>query len=123
MLEITTPTRGSLAAILLILVIAAGAESANLTREDAEGDADAGRELAISACSGCHAVSEDQAFAFADPPDFLTIANRPNITAASLRRKIATLPHVVSPGRMPNPLLTDEELADVVAYIMTMRER
>jgi mono/diheme cytochrome c family protein len=116
-------TRWSLAAILLILSIAAGAESANLKREDVEGDAEAGRALAVSVCGGCHAVSEDQSFASSDPPDFLTIANRPNVTAISLRHRIAMLPHTPSPGRMPNPLLTREELADVVAYIMSMRER
>ncbi len=115
--------RRSFAVILLILSVAAGAESANLKRADVGGDAEAGRELAISVCSGCHAVSEDQPFALTDPPDFLTIANRPNVTASSLRRRIAMLPHVSLPGQMPNPLLTSEELAEVVAYIMTMRER
>ncbi len=114
--------RRGFAVMLLTLSVAAGAESANLKRADVGGDAEAGRELAILVCSGCHAVSEDQPFALTDPPDFLTIANRPNVTAASLRRRIATLPHVSLPGQMPNPLLTSEELADVVAYIMTMRE-
>ncbi len=113
----------SLAAGLLILLGVAVAKGTSLKSADIGGDADAGRELAISVCSGCHAVSEGQSFALTDPPDFLTIANRPDVTAASLRRRIAKLPHVPLRGRMPNPMLNAEELADVVAYIMTMRER
>ena len=116
---------GSLAAALLILLSAAGTEGANLKRPDNGGDAKAGREFALSACSGCHVVSAGQPFAplLTRPPDFSTIANRPDGTAASLRRRIATLRHVPLPGRMANPLLNNEELANVVSYIMTLRER
>ena len=55
-------------------------------------------------------------------PGFREIANRPNVTAASLRRTIAALPQVPRNGRMANPLLTNDQLADVAAYIMTLRE-
>lgn len=115
--------RRSLAAVLLILLTVPITEGANLKRPD--GDAEAGRELAISACTGCHVASADQPFAplLTGPPDFLTIANRPGVTAASLRRRIATLAHVPLRGQMANPLLNSEELTNVVAYIMTLRER
>ena len=115
--------RGYLALILLTLSIAAIAEGAKLRPSHVGSDAEAGRESAISLCSGCHAVSEDQPFALTDPPDFLTIANRPHVTADSLRHKIAMLPHTSLPGRMPKPMLNSEELANIVAYIMTTRER
>jgi mono/diheme cytochrome c family protein len=38
-----------------------------------------------------------------------------------LRRTIAALPQVPPKGRMANPALTDNQLADVAAYIMTMQ--
>jgi mono/diheme cytochrome c family protein len=80
--------------------------------------------LALQACTGCHVVSVDQPFAplLKGAPDFQKIANRPNVTAESLRRTIAALPLVPRKGRMANPHLTDNELADVAAYIMTLRE-
>jgi len=71
-----------------------------------------------------HVVSADQPFAplIKGPPDFREIANRPNVTVASLRRTIAALPLVPRKGGMANPHLTDDQLADVAAYIMTLRE-
>jgi mono/diheme cytochrome c family protein len=87
------------------------------------GDADAGRKLALDACTGCHLVSDEQRFPplLKGAPSFREIANRPNVTAAWLRRTIAALPQVPRNGRMANPLLTDHQLADVVAYIMTLQ--
>jgi|SRR5215467_12166669 len=58
----------------------------------------------------------------ASAPDFREIANRPNVTVASLRRTIAALPLVPRKGGMANPHLTDDQLAEVAAYIMTLRE-
>jgi hypothetical protein len=45
------------------------------------------------------------------------------MTAASLGRRLATLRHMPSKGQMGDPELSDEEFADVVAYIMSTRER
>jgi mono/diheme cytochrome c family protein len=112
----------SVSAVLLILSVAQDAEGANKKRGYNGGDAGAGREVAISVCGGCHAVSEDQPFGVTGPPDFLTIANRPNLTAASLRRRIAMFMGGSSRGRMQSLQLNSAELANVVAYIMTLRE-
>jgi mono/diheme cytochrome c family protein len=80
--------------------------------------------LALEACTGCHVVAADQPFPplLKGAPDFQEIANRPNVTAASLRRTIAALPQVPRRGHMANPHLTDDQLADVAAFIMTLRE-
>jgi mono/diheme cytochrome c family protein len=104
--------------IAILAGTASGKEPAN------RGNANAGRELALDACNGCHIVSDDQRFPplLKGAPGFREIANRPKVTAASLRRTIAALPQVPRNGRMANPLLTDEQLADVAAYIMTLRE-
>jgi|SRR6266436_1753579 len=117
-------THNRLMAVLLVSLLAVGADSADAKKPVDRGDADAGRDLAEQACTGCHVVSADQPFAplLKGLPDFREIANRPNVTAASLRRTIAALPLVPRKGRMANPHLTDDELADVAAYIMTLRE-
>jgi mono/diheme cytochrome c family protein len=113
-------THNRLMAVLFISLIAIAADTAN-----AHGDANAGRDLALEACTGCHVVSNNQRFAplLKGAPDFREIANRPNLTAASLRRTIAALPQVPRKERMANPQLTDHQLADVTAYIMTLREQ
>jgi mono/diheme cytochrome c family protein len=113
-----------LMAVLVVLVLAIAADSANAKKSADHGDADAGRDLAVQACTGCHVVSADQPFAplLKGAPDFQEIANRPNVTAALLRRTIAALPLVLRKGRMANPHLTDDQLADVATYIMTLRE-
>jgi mono/diheme cytochrome c family protein len=109
---------------LFVSLIAILASTANGKAPADRGDADAGRKLALDACTGCHLVSDDQRFAplLKGAPSFREIANRPNATAASLRRTIAALPQVPRNGRMANPLLTNDQLADVAAYIMTLRE-
>jgi mono/diheme cytochrome c family protein len=110
---------------LFVSLLAIAANSTNTKKPTDRGDADAGRDLALVACTGCHVVSADQRFAplIKGPPDFREIANRPNVTAASLRRTIAALPLIPRKGQMANPHLTDDELADVAAYIMTLREQ
>lgn len=116
-------THDRLMAVLLVSLLTIAADTANGKKSSDRGDADAGRDLALSACTGCHVVSVDQPFAplLKGSPDFLEIANRPNVTAASLRRTIAALPLVPRKGGMANPHLTNEQLADVAAYIMTLR--
>jgi mono/diheme cytochrome c family protein len=110
--------------VLFVSFIGILAATANDKEPAGRGNADAGRELALEACTGCHVVSDDQRFSplLKGAPSFREIANRPNVTAASLRRTIAALPQVPRNGRMANPLLTDHQLVDVAAYIMTWRE-
>jgi mono/diheme cytochrome c family protein len=117
-------THNRLMAVLFISLIAIAADIANAKKPADRGDADAGHDLALDACTGCHVVSVDQPFAplLKGAPDFREIANRSNTTAASLRGSIAALPLVPRKGRMANPHLTDDQLADVAAFIMTLRE-
>src|SRR5262245_48765577 len=118
-------THNRLMAVLFFSLLTTAAESANPQKPADRGDAEAGHDLAEQACTGCHVVSSDQPFAplIKGAPDFREIANRSNVTAASLRRTIAALPLIPRKGRMANPHLTDDELADMAAYIMTLRER
>ncbi len=119
-------THNRLMAVLFVSLFAIAADTANAAnakRSADRGDADDGRDLAVVACTGCHVVSADQPFAplINGPPDFQEIANRPNVTVASLRRTIAALPLVPRKGGMANPHLSDDQLADVAAYIMTLK--
>ena len=117
-------THNRLMSALFVSLIAILAGAANGKEPADRGNADAGRELALHACTGCHIVSDHQRFPplLTGAPGFREIANRPNVTTASLHRTIAALPQVPRNGRMANPLLTNDELADVAAYIMTLRE-
>jgi mono/diheme cytochrome c family protein len=110
---------------LLVSLAALGAGNATAQSAADRANAAAGREFALGVCTGCHVVAVDQPFAplIGGAPSFKEIANRPNVSAASLRRTISTLPQVPSHGRMANPLINEHELADTVAYIMTLRER
>jgi mono/diheme cytochrome c family protein len=117
--------RERLATWLSTLLLAFGTEGANYKPADKPGNAEAGRELALLACAVCHVVAANQPFVplLTGAPDFLAIANRPDTNDASLRRRLTTLPRIPSKGQMGNPELTDEHLADVVAYIMSMRQQ
>jgi mono/diheme cytochrome c family protein len=94
----------------------------------AEGHAEAGRALALQACTGCHIVVPDQPFkpVYAGsprPPDFKDIANKPNVTAASLKRFLESLPAIPKETKMPNPDLTSQEIKDVATFIVTLRDK
>ena len=93
-----------------------------------EGSAEAGRHLALLACTGCHIVALDQPFKPVytgppRPPDFKEIANRSNTTAASLRHHLETLPTVPKDSGMANAELTSQQTRDVVAFIISLRDK
>jgi len=82
------------------------------------GDATAGRVVAQTWCAGCHAV-EARPAASSDPaPGFAIAANRPGVTADGLSTYLAE-PH----GRMPNLSLSRTDIANVVAYLLSMRSK
>ena len=51
-------------------------------------------------------------------PDFETVANTPGMTATALNAFLLT-----SHPKMPNLILSPEQSADVIAYILTLRGR
>lgn len=103
------------------LLVAASAQT-----KPVPGDAEAGRHLALLACTGCHLVAPTQPFkpvyvGSPHPPDFKDIANEPNLTPDLLLHHLQTLPVVPQKPGMANPDLTSEQLSDVVAFIFTLR--
>jgi mono/diheme cytochrome c family protein len=92
-----------------------------------DGSVEAGRDLALNACTGCHMVARDQPYppiykGKGRPPDFKDIANKPDMNAAALRNYLASLPVVPKTGKMANPDLTEDEMRDVSNFIMTLRD-
>jgi mono/diheme cytochrome c family protein len=117
----------------LIVTIAAALTSVGtlLAKPAATTQADrvnSGRAVALEACTACHIVADDQPFKPIDagpkpPPDFKTIANKSGTTAQSLRHYLQSLPLIPKPGGMANPALPTDELADVAAFIVSLRDK
>src|SRR5689334_11866080 len=83
------------------------------------GDVKRGQELSQRVCSVCHSVSPGSAATLnADVPTFAAIASRPDITAERLAGRII-VPH----PPMPNVQLTVAEMRDIIAYILSLRQR
>ena len=85
-----------------------------------------GHELAAIVCSNCHVAAADQRYnPLLNPPapSFVSIAQRKNISAASLRNFVTTTHRGLdNPSGMPNPYLSDEQAQQVVAYILSLRK-
>lgn len=94
--------------------------SANIDQAPNPGNQQAGHDFAVGTCTPCHVVSRDQRspVRFADAPDFRAIANDPGTTAIRLNIWL-TNPHPT----MPKLVLYPQEAADVIAYILSLREQ
>ncbi len=115
-------------AALAFIAVSVAAPAAEAQTKMNEANAQEGRSLALLACTGCHIVTPDQPFkpirtGLPRPPDFKDIANRPDVSAASLQHHLETLPAVPENAHMPNLVLSNEEVRDVVAFIISLREK
>jgi len=101
-----------------ILGTALAAIALNAHAQDA--DVAAGHAFAREACNSCHIVEAEERSPrlISVGPAFRVIANTPGITAIALRAFLTS-----SHPRMPNFILTPEETADVIAYILSRRDR
>jgi mono/diheme cytochrome c family protein len=80
-------------------------------------DVDAGRVIAERWCSSCHLVDHTQNEAPNDAiPSFRAIANMKSTTMTSLAVFLQT-PH----EPMPNFMLSRRQIADVSAYVLSLR--
>jgi mono/diheme cytochrome c family protein len=85
-----------------------------------------GRDLALVACTYCHIVEDNQQVKpviNVKLPTFQEVADRPDTTPQSLRVFLRTQ-HTEKPStlKMPNPALNDDQIEDVVAYIVSRRK-
>ena len=85
------------------------------------GDPIAGKRFALLTCSECHMVAVGQSGLYrADAPPFPDLANMPSTTALSLRVFLQT-PH--AKRSMPDLVLTENQMDDIIAYILSLRQR
>lgn len=79
-------------------------------------DPEPGRRLARDFCSACHQVEPDTALASPNPdaPSFALIAATSSLTDLAIRVFLRS-PH----AKMPNFLLSEDEIASVIAYLRT----
>ena len=99
--------------------LVAALAATTLSAHAQDGDIAAGRSFAGEACSACHVVdTEHQRLPrrIFIGPGFRSIANRPGMTATALRVFLKT-----SHPKMPNPIVTPEQMSDVIVYILSFR--
>jgi hypothetical protein len=114
-LKIARPTLGGVMAVMMLVTDAEGGSD-----NPDDGNPVNGRELAREACNPRHRVSRRSTSPrrFVIAPDFTAIANTSGMTTTALKAFLAT-----PRPKMPNLILTQEEAADIVAYILSLRDR
>ena len=102
------------------LVLAAALSAMSYNAEAQEGDIEAGHDLAEEACKSCHMIEPEQRVPsrIEIAPPFRDIADSPGMTVTSLKVFLTS-----SHTKMPNPIRTPGEIADVAAYILSLRDR
>jgi mono/diheme cytochrome c family protein len=83
------------------------------------GDARMGLGLAEDVCSPCHAIRAGQSRSpNPEAPAFETLANIPGMTGTALTVALRT-----SHRTMPNLMFEGQELANLIAYILSLQRR
>ena len=98
----------TLAAVLTIAALPAYAQNPEVA---------AGHAFARRVCVACHVVDAQSSPPRAVGPAFHAIANTPGMTATALHAFLTT-----SHQKMPNLILTPEEMSGVIAYILSLRQ-
>ncbi|MGD0634121.1 MAG: cytochrome c [Beijerinckiaceae bacterium] len=126
--ELTSVSKVSLALLLGIAIIG-GPAAGQAQQHDNHGSPGLGLAVALNVCTSCHIVMPDQEFppifdGPPKPPTFSEIANRPDVTEESLRNFISTThSSMTMPVRMPNPELTDDQIKNVISFILSLRKK
>jgi len=82
------------------------------------GDAEKGLRYALEACSGCHAVHPEQLLSpLPQAPRFQDVANTHGMTAIAL-----TVWFQTSHPTMPNITMRDQDMRNVIQYILSLKE-
>lgn len=114
-----TRSRVRRAAALAVLALAAsGCATPRTTRTP--GPSDEGRAFVLRACAGCHAVGPSGESANRDAPPFRELArSRSDAQLLGALQAISKNGHV----EMPPIYVTPDEMAEVVAYLGSLRGR
>ena len=108
--------RAWLAALGVILGLAAAAAGNISGMAQNYGDASRGAALAMRLCQDCHGVRTREVSINGLAPSFYVLAETRGLTETALSVALRT-PH----RDMPNLMLEDQERADIIAYIMTLK--
>lgn len=106
------------AAPLFVAAALAGAAWPGVALAQGPGEADRGRQLAVTLCAACHRIGAGDQDGQRVPPDFGAIAAMPSMTELALRVFLQT-PH----GQMPRYRLAPGEMDDVIAYLSGLKPR
>ena len=111
-------------AIIVVLVLVAlfairlhVAASQGVT-QDSGGNATSGRRLAEAWCTECHAIDARAAQRGKTGPAFTEIANRPSVTVLSLNTFLRSVHRT-----MPNFIIERGDADDLVAYILSLKQK
>jgi mono/diheme cytochrome c family protein len=106
--------------------------TAEIARSQSSGSPDdvriaRGQEIAERICWACHVVGGNQRFSpiLRDRgPDFSGIARRKDVTSESIEAFLRSTHRVEGkPYVMPSPMLTDQMIREVTAYILSLRPK
>jgi mono/diheme cytochrome c family protein len=110
--EVRMRIKHAMVALAVVLSMTTGQGAAQETGQPSRGAA-----LAHRLCAECHAIQKEYARSpNANAPRFQAIASTPGMTAMALSAALNT-----SQESMPNVLLTADEQADIVAYILSLK--
>ena len=83
------------------------------------GDVQQGRQFALDVCASCHAVRAGQTQSpLATAPSFEEIAHTPGMTEAALAVWLTAQSHPT----MPNLILSPQQVRNVSAYLLSLRD-
>jgi mono/diheme cytochrome c family protein len=105
------------AKLLGFLPLAAGPLADSSAAAQEVGDPREGLAFAQKVCAECHGVAPGQLVPAA-APTFRAIANTPGMTALALTVFLRT-PH----RNMPNLVISDSDRDNVIAYILSLRDK
>jgi cytochrome c551/c552 len=102
--------------LIVAATLAAAAQNAHVQN----GNVAAGHAFAREACNPCHVIETEQRVPrlITIGPAFRDIANTPGVTATALRAFLTS-----SHPKMPNLILEPEETVNIIAYILSLRDR
>jgi mono/diheme cytochrome c family protein len=101
----------TLAAVSSLLAVAAASAQE-------VGDLQRGRQIARDICAACHAVEAgEQRSPAPAAPSFQSVADTPGMTGTAVEVWLTAHPH----DTMPMIVLSREEVGDISAYILSLR--
>lgn len=118
----TEMMRTALVSLLILSVVPCSVSA----QSNATDDIQKGHQLAVTICAICHVAAPDQSY---EPimkppaPSFVSIAQRKDTTADSLRLFMTTTHRGLdAPKGMPNPELMDYQIRELISYILSLRK-